>query len=672
MDEGYLNAPVLSMVQEGKIPHFDFEIAHPGLLYYFHRFLFSIFGQTIIATRYAWYVMSVLLSLIWFGLGRKLMSDGWAYALVFVVMATGPVIFVNSNNTWYSLFLMTIQVTLFLSWVNRVEKPAARQWFPVIWGVLSGVIFLLKQSLGIFSCLGIGLSVLSWLVIPAELEGREKNQVEIASKAVPLWLVRLTTLLPVGLIIVFITGFTLSDKPGLNWVFTVIFLPYFLVLFLFFSKLSGQVVSRARYRASLSALMRFVLGCLVVPGSAGMMLVASRGWEATVHAVYQCYVVTPRLFVTAFVGAPNMVNALLSPMAILVGVILCLTLLFITQKKHLLLASFHIGCGLFCFLFLMNQPDQKDSLSPSIVLVLLFTIVFHYFRWFVAVAVTGVLFSDIYRHKFSVAPTILPVMVLAHYAALSLMISFPAPVIAYTAYGYSFAVACLMIFAYGRYFKGRSLRSFFTPYHAPSVRTILLLAGVSILSLVFFTARGQNAKVQICRSNPLLLYNHRLTTGGRPDIQVSQEDYQTYSQVQKIVQTYARGSKDVVSFPDSPEIYFLTEHINLMHRYMLFGKPEFTSAWAELQQALLPSRGVNLVFLPAIDDKGNSLHRVGYCRALLEGLTAPPHFMTTTRQIVSNAGFRLRFLNPCFDVYLREGTAESKRMPFDSLSELGR
>ncbi len=678
VDDGYLNAPVLSMMQAGKIPHFDFEIAHPGLLYYFHQWLFLLFGPTILATRYAWYAMGVLLSLIWFWIGRKMLSLNWSYGLVLAVMATGPVVFVNSNNTWYSLFLMTLQLALMMRWIQQNEPVVISPkslFLPGICGFVSGVIFLLKQSLGVFSFLAVVLSILSWLLIyPQDTESKT------SIKTVSPWLVRVITIVPIVLVMIFITVFTLSDKPHLNWQFTVLFLPYFLVLLIFFEKLTKRPIPKARFRCAVSALLSFTGSCSILPLMAAGVLIFLRGWQPFLEALHQCYFVTPKLFIAAFTGK-NIYHVIFGPVVFVMVVLSGLLFWLISQNRRNFLA----------FLVLLLFVVATQSLSPLhphikndhtaneqdglFYLLAVITLMF-YFRWLTATVIVAKLMKCLTEGTLQYTHDNLFTVLLAHYAAITFMISFPCPnIVAYGMYGYSFVLACLMVFAYQHCFKAFELNSFlvaFQPRAFPvTIRYFLPLCLICLGSMVFFTARGQYTPQMMVQNNPLLVFSQKLFINGKSDIYVSAGDYRRYNHIQRIVRHYSQNTRDVVSFPDNPEIYFLTQHLNPLSRYMVFGQAEYPAAWQELKRVLNSDSSINIVFVPALTDAAEGT-RGEFCSHLLGGLTTPPHFMTITRQIVSDAGFKLRFLNPCFDVYLREEIPESKQMPFDSLPGLGR
>lgn len=282
IDEGYFTAPVAA-VQAGAIPNVDFQVNHPGLLYYWHAWLFDLLGPTILATRLGFWGICMVWVGLWYGLCRMLLPVGWSVGTVVLMLLSGPVAAFSSLPSWIGFTLLSGALLALMQW-SRTRG----NFYPFVAGLLVGVCALFKHSLGVYG------GMAAFLAVSAPCMAR--LQEETSTNAVP-W-VSSALLLAFFLAMDVLLLRVLALAPDfLAWHGVWLLLPVVVLQVGYWQRRSSLLERLAEAGRPLVAL----LGGLALPiALAAGVIVSSKGWPGLSLYATRLLVEIPQLFAHGF------------------------------------------------------------------------------------------------------------------------------------------------------------------------------------------------------------------------------------------------------------------------------------------------------------------------------------------------------------------------------------
>jgi hypothetical protein len=151
-DEG-VYAHIAERVMKGEALNSDVEEIHTGYLNLFHSVVFRIFGVRLVSLRYPLAAVAFIQSCLVFLI---LARHNWWLAITGAIGSTslGVIQYLNPTPNWYCLLLATV-IAFCLTYV-----PQKREGRIELVGLLTGLVFLLRQITGVF----VAMSVLTYLL----------------------------------------------------------------------------------------------------------------------------------------------------------------------------------------------------------------------------------------------------------------------------------------------------------------------------------------------------------------------------------------------------------------------------------------------------------------------------------------------------------------------------
>lgn len=544
IDEGYFNAPVLVM-REGAIPHLDFSINHTGLLYYWHWFLFQLFGESILASRMGLVAISILQTSFWYGLARALMPRLPAVLTVLLMILTGPVGYPNSNPNWIGFFLLSGALLFLFHWT--VERRC--RWLAGS-GILLGVTLLFKQSLGVFGCFAAVLGVL-YTFLPSP---------KADHYVFPSFWLRLGWLSPV-IVGIGVCSAVFRFHPQAWFLHFLLFMVPVLLMGAILYVRTGWQTAAFLKRSFPWSQTGFLLGGFLLPGAVAMALLA---WVRGVGAV-------PVLLEDVFITIPPMVSHSFAgnlPFQLIgrglqwgVVPLIILGLLWKWPKLVWPMMAGVLAWGVF-------WPEQSTSMLYCAMWGVIIL-----GRAFLPWGVAGSMLREHFRGVGGDGRK-LRVFFLLAFAVCTYLVVYPLAYFNYQLYGLCFTwlLAGVVLCDFG---------------NRKSV--VLGLTGLFVLAcLVFICGRDNAWTVNL---KPVGAWVPLRTD--RPEIKVPKEDARTYGGVVSMIRRYSKSPDDVLVVPDNPEIYFLAGKRNPLPVYLIY--PEQYQGVREKVQAMAEGERIRVV-----------------------------------------------------------------------------
>lgn len=168
-DEG-VYAHIAERVMKGEVLNSDVEEIHTGYLNLFHSVVFRIFGVRLVSLRYPLAAVALIQSCLVFLILAK---HNLSLAVMGATGSTslGVIQYLNPTPNWYCLLLSTL-----LAFCLTYIPPERRGRIELV-GLLTGLVFLLRQITGVF----VAMSVLTYLL--AEKKDDTHRSGTILSKA---------------------------------------------------------------------------------------------------------------------------------------------------------------------------------------------------------------------------------------------------------------------------------------------------------------------------------------------------------------------------------------------------------------------------------------------------------------------------------------------------------
>lgn len=148
---------------EGKMPYVDFSTGYTPLYFYWHAFLFQLFGVDALVTRFSAAVANTLTLYFLYSLSARVVRPELALVtpLVFVgSLLSFPGDFATFNvpyPAWYNLALWLGSLSATLSYTDR-----GRVWLLALAGLLAGVSFAIKPNIGLFNIAALSFFIVWW------------------------------------------------------------------------------------------------------------------------------------------------------------------------------------------------------------------------------------------------------------------------------------------------------------------------------------------------------------------------------------------------------------------------------------------------------------------------------------------------------------------------------
>ncbi len=165
-DEGTL-AQSAERIEQGEMPHRDFDDVYTGGLAYLNAGAFRLFGENLSSIRYVFYFFFLTWIPCVYWIASRFASPPVSGALTILAMAWGPPNYAAAMPSWYNLFCATFGLAALLRYV-KVQRS---QWMFAA-GLFGGVSFLFKVS-GLFYVGGV---LLFLLFRAGTKEGEEANR----------------------------------------------------------------------------------------------------------------------------------------------------------------------------------------------------------------------------------------------------------------------------------------------------------------------------------------------------------------------------------------------------------------------------------------------------------------------------------------------------------------
>ena len=227
-DEG-VYAHIAERVMKGEVLNSDVEEIHTGYLNLFHSVVFRIFGVRLVSLRYPLAVVALIQScLVFLILAKHNLWPGVMGAIGSTSL--GVIQYLNPTPNWYCLLLTTV-IAFCLTYLPQERKGRIE-----LVGLLTGLVFLLRQITGVF----VAMSVLTYLLG----EKREETQ-------------RSGTLLSKTLFAVMLLGavtYLLASTEPVGLLLFGIWPIIILIQALFYSRTSNK--------KALRIVIRMALGCI--------------------------------------------------------------------------------------------------------------------------------------------------------------------------------------------------------------------------------------------------------------------------------------------------------------------------------------------------------------------------------------------------------------------------
>lgn len=191
-DDGFY-AYMAERMAAGDIIHKDLQILHPGLLYFFHEFIFKLTGDGFVSLRYPLILITVLQTALAFIIGRP-HGVIVAVAAALSLTAFSFVQFVNATPNWYLVFFAVLIGFI----IDRMDVRSTRAI--VLIGFLVGLAFLLRQLTGAF--FAIAVTALLFLKSSEKNSEREHKAglIILAALAIVLFIYLMNSSEPVGFV----------------------------------------------------------------------------------------------------------------------------------------------------------------------------------------------------------------------------------------------------------------------------------------------------------------------------------------------------------------------------------------------------------------------------------------------------------------------------------------
>lgn len=162
-DEG-VYAHIAERVMNGEVLNSDVEEIHTGYLNLFHSVVFRVFGVRLVSLRYPLAAVALIQSCLVFLILAK--RNLW-FGVMGAIGSTslGVIQYLNPTPNWYCLFLATL-IAFCLTYI-----PPERKGRLELVGLLTGLVFLLRQITGIF----VAMAVLTYLLCEKRESGAERS-----------------------------------------------------------------------------------------------------------------------------------------------------------------------------------------------------------------------------------------------------------------------------------------------------------------------------------------------------------------------------------------------------------------------------------------------------------------------------------------------------------------
>ncbi len=158
MDEGHL-ASVALWLQKGKYLYLDLHTGiFPGI-YYFTNFLFSVFGNDLVVTRWAEVATNISITLCLWLAGLRVMRPVFAAIAPLLYLAIIPVSFPVLAMFNYSSFSLALSMAAFLFLLRYLDMGTTRD--ALILGMLLACAVITKQNFGLFTFITCGIALLA-------------------------------------------------------------------------------------------------------------------------------------------------------------------------------------------------------------------------------------------------------------------------------------------------------------------------------------------------------------------------------------------------------------------------------------------------------------------------------------------------------------------------------
>ncbi len=544
IDEGYFTAPVAA-VQAGAIPNVDFQVNHPGLLYYWHAWLFDLFGPTILATRLGFWGICMVWVGLWYGLCRMLLPVGWSVGTVVLMLLSGPVAAFSSLPSWIGFALLSGALLSLMQW-SRTRGNS----YLFVAGLLVGVCGLLKHSLGAYGAMAALLAVLApWVASLKNASSKSPLSFEGSLSlfacffAMDVLLFRVLVLAP----------------NFLAWHGVWLLLPVVLLQTGYWLQRKNLLASRRELRGPLAILFAGVALPIVL---AAGLIVASKGWSGLSLYATRLLIEIPQLFAQGFPNCHCMpVEYILQrglPPFWLPGLVLVSAMFLPQWFWGVFIAG--IGLSLSPWAGALNvAPNQVVwSLLIAGPVALRFLSVGVILGWARgAMRVPGL---SVWVDRFAEQSAGWRVrwVQLVGFVVLTGWIIFPEATQPYHLYGVSFAILLGASVLYLAGLGGRRVL----------VLAMVLggLFGVYITGKQMLRYSGQDGwATDVLGRNTVALVHQ-----GRGEILTEPQDAEAYQAVLAAIERHSTREDDVLVLPDNPEVYLLAGKRSRFSRYFIY------------------------------------------------------------------------------------------------------
>ncbi len=226
-DEEGLFALQSERLLQGLLPNVDYICAYLGGTVFYNALWLKVLGTSVFSIRVGLLCLIVLFLLSVFHLAKKLMNPFWAHLTTLFVLATTLSLYPAVGANWYALFFSFFA---FLVWTRPLSDGSIRHrwgWFLGA-GVLVGISFLMKQTVGLYSAFSFFLILmLAHLQHPTHTHPSPSRMHRLGQ----LYAYSLLVLIPLSAFLIF------SKSMSLH-LFLIYLLPVLMIIYMIFRQMT--------------------------------------------------------------------------------------------------------------------------------------------------------------------------------------------------------------------------------------------------------------------------------------------------------------------------------------------------------------------------------------------------------------------------------------------------
>lgn len=511
-DEGLIHCGAEN-IDNGKLPHIDFYAGYTGFLYYYINLLHKIFGNNILSSRYPLILLNAGIIMLVFSIGRVLFRK-FSFLVALFCLSWGMNNYFASLPSWYCLFFGLLSLYILIYPYQKKNTL----YYLFLSGLVAGVSFLFKQSLGIYNL----LAILAYLCSEYLISPRSRGKLSIF----------LTTCCFAFLatIIIFVTSLTFSSEP--IW-FTLLLILFFIGTTYFVIKNRNTAQRSAEAHYNFIAKLIVVLSGFIAINVPFFYTYFTQGFFLQVSKLI---LFTAKSISLKFISVPVYTD--ISPISIGTLIIMLCSVVFIKRTISKILT---VAAPFGIIFILYGQISLFKTLWDLVTLLPVVTFLFCFMFLFA---------PSSYKSKNNKeAKTFLT---LAFFSFFFYLVIVPYGYALYYLYCIPFFII-LLVFQVNNFVKNNKLKS---------IHNVLYFILCFFIVLGFFL--NEKYRIQIGGAAPRAVKSkdYELLTFEKGNIYITKYQHRIYKVLQTIINQYTNPGTYIFTYTECPEIYYLFERKN--------------------------------------------------------------------------------------------------------------